>query len=264
MNAKVAVLSHWNAEPCGTRGYSSNPRFDQIERDRYTHEPHIPRFANFDAGHRKRVLEIGVGSGTDFVQWVRRGAFAVGLDLSPIAVDLTRTRLDREGLQAQVLCADAEHLPFAARSFDIVYSYGVLHHTPNIRRALSEVYRVLKPGGSAKLMLYGLPSWTGWMLWTIHGLGQGKPWHSPRQIIHHHLESPGTQAFRPREVRELLAAFSTVRIERALLAGDLLLQPPSARYQARWHAWAWHRYPRRLIRTYGQGWGHGLLIEACK
>lgn len=273
--SKSTVAEHWQAEPCGTRGHATGENegegegeagldFDRIERDRYAAEPHIPGFARFASARGLEVLEVGVGAGTDFVQWARAGARATGVDLTPAAVALTRRRLEQEGLPGHVVQADAEALPFAEASFDIVYSYGVLHHTPDVRAAIAEVHRVLKPGGVARLMLYGLPSWTGWMLWAVHGAARGQPWRSPKQIIAEHLESPGTQAFAETEARQLLAAFERVQIDRALLAGDLLLQPPSQRYRSAWHAWAWALYPRGWVRAFGQRFGFGLLIEAIK
>ena len=131
---KEVIRQYWEAEPCGTRGVPSEDRrrfFDQIERERYEWEPYIPPFARFHEGRGKKLLEIGVGAGTDFTNWVRNGAIATGVDLTQHAVSLTRERLALEGLTADVRQADAEHLPFENNSFDIVYSLGVLHTPPN-------------------------------------------------------------------------------------------------------------------------------------
>lgn len=99
--------------------------------------------------------EIGVGAGTDFVQWIRHGARATGVDLSPNSFAECRARITAEGHpDVPLQVADAEHLPFPDDSFDVVYSYGVLHHSPDTAAAIRGVLRVLRPGGEARLMIY--------------------------------------------------------------------------------------------------------------
>ncbi len=139
------VKGFWEREACGER-YGA-----EQDRLRYTLEPEILRFADFESATGKRVLEIGVGMGADFLRWVRAGAHATGLDLTERAVTLTRQRLEAEGLVADVRVADAEALPFPDGQFDIVYSWGVLHHTPDPGRALAEAARVLAPGGTTEV-----------------------------------------------------------------------------------------------------------------
>ncbi|HTG16518.1 MAG TPA: class I SAM-dependent methyltransferase [Blastocatellia bacterium] len=82
------------------------------------------------------------------------GALYTGVDLTEASVELVRTRFALEGLTAELRTADAENLPFADAGFDLVYSHGVLHHTPDTQRAINEVHRVLRPGGTAMVMLY--------------------------------------------------------------------------------------------------------------
>jgi ubiquinone/menaquinone biosynthesis C-methylase UbiE len=265
---KSKVREHWDREPCGTRGLASEgprERLREAEAIRYAVDAHIPAFARFDAARGLRVLEIGVGAGTDFVQWLRAGASAVGVDLSPNSLAEARVRVAAAGFEdAELVVADAEHLPFADASFDVVYSYGVLHHSPDTRAAIREVHRVLRPGGEARLMVYHVPSWTGLLLWGVHGLAKLRPWLTPRRAIYEHLESPGTKAYTLAEARALLADFAEVELETALLAGDLLAMAPSARYRSLLARAAWKLYPRGLIRRFGARLGLGLLITARK
>jgi ubiquinone/menaquinone biosynthesis C-methylase UbiE len=264
---KRAVERHWNDEACGTRGVVKTDRkvfFDQIECERYKSEPYIRSFAQFQRGRGKKLLEIGVGAGTDFVNWVRNGAQAVGIDLTETGVKLTRERLALEGLIADVMRGDAECLPFKSNTFDIVYSYGVLHHSPDTAEAVQEVHRVLKPGGEARIMIYHVPSCVALMLWTVHCLLKGRPWRSPRWAVYHHLESPGTKAYTVKEARRLFASFATTTIRLQLTFGDLLLMRPSTKYQ-NWSAkLIWFLYPRWLLRLTRNRFGTGLLIEARK
>jgi SAM-dependent methyltransferase len=264
---KSAVKAHWQRQPCGTRDLLAADRrefFRQLEQERYALEPYLPPFARFAEGRAKQVLEIGVGAGTDFVNWVRNGALAVGIDLTEQGVQLTQERLRLEGLQAEVRVADAEHLPFTDNSFDLVYSYGVLHHSPDTEQAVREIRRVLKPGGQARVMIYHANCWVGYMLWGVHCLAKLKPWKSPRWAIYHHLESPGTKAYTLAEAHDLFAAFTHVNARTQLTHGDLLLMRPDKRYQKWRHKLAWQLYPRSLVKTLGNRWGMALFIEATK
>lgn len=262
---KQRVAEHWTTEPCGVRGFDASDRrqfFADLEAERYRLEPFIPEFAKFSQSRGLKVLEVGVGPGNDFVQWARNGAIATGLDLTEAGVALTKERLALEGLQAEVVQGDAENLPFPDQTFDIVYSYGVLHHTPDTERAVAEVFRVLKPGGTVRLMLYHHLSWTGILLWAVHGLGKGKPWIGPRQAVYEHLESPGTKSYTLRELDVLLGKFHDRQYRVELLGGDLLSFRRSRKYQAKWHELAWKLYPRELVKKYGKSLGHAVLIEA--
>ncbi len=264
---KNAVRAHWEAQPCGTRDLPADDRrrfFTELERERYTWEPYIHGFAQFERGAGKRVLEIGVGAGSDFINWVRSGATATGIDLTETGVDLTRERLTLEGLRAEVQQGDAEQLPFAADSFDIVYSWGVLHHSPDTARAVSEVKRVLRPGGIALVMIYHSRSWVGFMLWLLHCLAKARPWKSPRWAMYHFLESPGTKAYTRDEALDLFVSFSRVRARTLLSHGDQLLMRPAAKYQSFVHRLIWKIYPRWLVRRLGNRFGINLLIEAVK
>ena len=160
---KDQVREFWDADPCGYahgEAEEGTPEFyAQIERRRHELEPFIADYADFTGTQGKRVLEIGVGMGTDFIQFVRAGAVATGVDLTPRSIELVRRRVELEGLEAELRTADAETLPFEDGTFDRVYSWGVLHHTPDTGRAVREAMRVAKPGGELCVMLYGRRSW---------------------------------------------------------------------------------------------------------
>ncbi len=264
---KEAIRQYWEAEPCGTRGVPAADRrafFDQIERERYEWEPYIPPFARFHEGRGKTLLEIGVGAGTDFTNWVRNGAIATGVDLTAHGVALTKERLALEGLQADVRQADAENLPFADNSFDIVYSLGVLHTPPNPEKCVAEAYRVLKPGGTFRALIYNSNSWVGFTLWAMHCLAKGRPWKGPQWAIYHYLESPGANSHTVKEARQLFSQFRNTKIWTQLGHGDLLLMRPRNVYQKWYHKLAWKLYPRWLIRRLGNRFGMALFVEGTK
>jgi len=155
---KERVREFWQANPCGTKFADAPPGsrrfYELVERHRYEKEWHIPQAANFATSENLRVLEIGCGLGTDGAQFAKAGADYTGVDLTEAAVDLARRRFELFDLPGTFRTADAEKLDFPENTFDVVYSHGVLHHTPNTAGAIKEVYRVLRPGGRAVIMLY--------------------------------------------------------------------------------------------------------------
>jgi SAM-dependent methyltransferase len=160
---------------------------------------------------------------------------------------------------------DAESLPFADGTFDVVYSWGVLHHSPDTPKAFREVLRVLKPGGEARIMIYQTWSIVGLMLWTRYGLMRLRPWTSMAEIYSRHLESPGTKAYTPDEARrQLLGGFTDVRIETVLTHGDLLESGAGQRHQGMLLDIARRIWPRWLIRRIAPGMGLFMLITGRK
>jgi ubiquinone/menaquinone biosynthesis C-methylase UbiE len=155
---KDRVRAFWQANPCGTK-FADAPMgtrlfYERVEEHRYAKEWHIPAAADFASARGLRVLEIGCGLGTDGAQFAKAGAVYTGVDLTEAAVELARRRFELFDLPGTFRTADAENLDFADNSFDVVYSHGVLHHTPDTVRAVREVHRVLRPGGRAVVMLY--------------------------------------------------------------------------------------------------------------
>lgn len=155
---KARVHDFWQANPCGAKfadlPIGSREFFQAVEQHRYETEWHIPEVVRFERWRDQQVLEIGCGLGTDAVNFARAGAHYTGVDLTERAIDLVQRRFAYENLAGSLQTADAENLPFADNTFDLVYSHGVLHHTPDTARAITEAHRVLKPGGTAMVMLY--------------------------------------------------------------------------------------------------------------
>ena len=231
-DAKRAVRDYWNAAPCGSsltvEEAGSKAFYDEIEAVRYRLEPFIPTFAEFERWRGKRVLEIGVGIGSDFACFARAGSNLSGIDLTEASIELVRKRLALEGLTADLRVADAEDLPFSDSSFDLVYSWGVLHHTPNTARAVEEARRVLKPAGEARVMLYSRRSWVALGAWMRWALIRGRPWRSLTSVIAEHVESPGTRAFTQPELERLFASFRNVEFVRYLTPHDRRVAGPIA------------------------------------
>lgn len=219
MELETKVAEYWQSLPNGTVYASSLPGtreyYDEVEAARYALEPFIPGFAEFPRWSGKKVLEVGIGAGTDFVNFARAGATLTGIDLTPAAARHTEQRLALENLHADVRVGSGESLPFGDDTFDLVYSWGVVHHAARPERVVRELHRVLAPGGEVRVMLYGRHSWVAYRLWLRHALLLGRPWCSLAQVIAAHMESPGTQAYTRREIDVMFraAGFESVRIE---------------------------------------------------
>jgi len=164
------VAEYWNRRPCnirhsrapiGTRAY-----FDEVEQRKYFVEPHIPSFADFARWNDRRVLEIGCGIGTDAVNFARAGAEYTGVELSEVSLDLAKRRFDLFGLNGNFVHANAEHLSEHVRraSFDLIYSFGVIHHTPSPEAVIRQARRAIRPDGEFRLMVYARDSWKDTMI----------------------------------------------------------------------------------------------------
>jgi ubiquinone/menaquinone biosynthesis C-methylase UbiE len=269
---KEQVRKHWETETAGIRygeGTDTESFYRSIEQQRYLLEPVIPSFAHFEGYAGKRILEIGIGGGVDFSRFVHHGALATGVDLTQGGIAHTLERLNalnRQGRTYYLSQADAENLPFKDNRFDLVYSWGVMHHTPDTERALAEAFRVLRQGAHLKAMIYHTPSWTGWMLWVRYALLAGRPLLSPRRCVYEQLESPGTKAYSVTEAEHMLEklGFKIVQVTTKLGPGDLLTIKASKRYQGLAYRLIWTLYPRWLVRLLGDRFGLYLLIMAQK
>ena len=230
---KDQVKTFWNRQACDTdQAHSakfSRDYFEQIEQWRYWDQPFIHSFAQFTRYHGKRVLEVGFGAGTDLVQWLRAGARVSGIDLTEEALANVRHRIQVYGLpQPESLqVGDAENLPFPTNTFDLGYSWGVLHHTPNTEKALAELVRVVRPGGEIKVMLYNRRGMYAWKMWTKHALLKGQPWKSLRWVIWNHVESIGTKGFTEKETRGMLAplGLTDIRLHPFITNNDRVVSP---------------------------------------
>jgi Methylase involved in ubiquinone/menaquinone biosynthesis len=158
------IQDFWSAHPCGDNLFGVpggdgredyEAFFTRYDAAKYRLEPHIPECLDRLDVAGRRVLEIGLGQGSEAEQLIRRGAMWTGVDLTETAVRRTASRLVLRKLPHEGLCqASVLDLPFPDDSFDVVFSHGVLHHVPEILRAQREIRRVLKPGGELVVMLY--------------------------------------------------------------------------------------------------------------
>jgi SAM-dependent methyltransferase len=265
---KTQVQEFWDKASCGevyATGESEKAQYEAQAEARYTLEPYLKTFAQFPAAAGKDVLEIGVGMGADHLELAKAGPRTLsGVDLTPRAIEHTHKRLDIYGLPSELRVGDAENLPFQDNAFDLVYSWGVIHHSPNTAKAVQEIWRVLRPGGTARVMIYHKYAITGYLLWLRYALLRGKPNTSLDAIYHDHLESPGTKAYSVAQAREMFGTFNQATFRVQLSLGDLLEGAVGQRHQSGVLKVLKAIWPRPLIKAFFKNHGLCLLIEATK
>ena len=157
-----AVRNYWNKRPCNIRHSSKEigtiEYFNEVEKKKYFVEPHISLFANFPQWQNKKVLEIGCGIGTDAVNFIRNGADYFGLELSKESADIAKKRLEVLNLKGNIQVVNAESFDLKSE-FDLIYSFGVIHHSPNPRNIIKCAHKHLKAGGEIRVMLYAKKSY---------------------------------------------------------------------------------------------------------
>jgi ubiquinone/menaquinone biosynthesis C-methylase UbiE len=219
-----AVRDFWNARPCnlrhspkevGTREY-----FDEVERRKYFVEPHIPAFAEFEKWKGREVLEIGCGLGTDTVSFARAGARVTAIELSQTSAELARQRLDVYGLADRVTIhvGNAEELPSLVppRPFDLVYSFGVIHHSPHPGRIVDHVTRYMGSASELRLMVYARISYK--LFWIMK---EENVWDMSRidELIARNSEAqtgcPVTYTYTAQTIAQLLERFRLLDVRKS-------------------------------------------------
>lgn len=207
------VRDYWNARPCNIR-HSTAPigtreYFDQVESRKYFVESHIPGFAEFERWRGKKVLEIGCGIGTDTINFARVGAHVTTVDLSENSMELARKRAIVFGLEDRIrFCpGNGEQLSnfVPVEPYDLIYSFGVIHHTPHPDAVLEQLRRYARPGTTLKIMVYHQRSYK--VAWILLSEGKGQFW-KLSELVARNSEAqtacPVTYTYTRREGRELL------------------------------------------------------------
>jgi len=233
---KGQVQNQWNNNPVGSEtARSAQPQtlewFQEVERYRYeVYAPWMPRVMEFAEHRGEQVLEIGGGMGTDLAQFAKNGAIVTDVDLSGGHLDIAQQNFQRRGLDGRFIHHDAESLPFDSDTFDLVYSNGVIHHTPNTHRTVAEILRVLKPGGRAIVMVYAENSLQYWrnLVWH-YGLKNGDlASRSMGDIMSRSVERTGNDArplvkvYTKARLRALFRDFTDIRIVQRQISPELV------------------------------------------
>jgi 2-polyprenyl-3-methyl-5-hydroxy-6-metoxy-1,4-benzoquinol methylase len=207
------VKEFWDRRPCNIR-HSPKPvgtreYFDEVEARKYFVEPHIPRFAEFPRWKGKKVLEIGCGIGTDTINFARHGAWVTAVELSERSLEIAQKRAEVYGLSDRIrfYLGNAEELSrfVPVEPYDLIYSFGVIHHTPHPERVITEMRHYARSGTTVKVMVYHRYSWK--VLWILLTYGKGQFWRLAELVAQYSEAQTGcpvTYTFTKREIRDLL------------------------------------------------------------
>lgn len=261
---KLDVKNFWEEASCGEDLYLNGFSLEDYKKHasaRYKLEPNILEIINGVDLNGKKCLEIGVGLGADHSELAKKGSILSGVDLTKRAINHTQRRLQLMGLKSNLNIGDAENLPFEKDSFDFVYSWGVIHHSPNTPKAVAEIFRILKPGGKARIMIYNKYSLIGLMLWLRFGLLSFK---SLNFVYDKFLESPGTKAYSYDEARKLFSSFVIEKISSPLTHADLLDSEVGQRHRGMLLSLVRKAWPRWLFKTFLPNNGLFLILHLTK
>lgn len=265
------VREFWDARPCNIR---HSPKevgtveyFNEVERRKYFVEPHIPGFADFSAWRGRRVLEIGCGIGTDTMNFARAGAKVTAVELSGESLEIAKARARAFGLQDRIsFCqGDAEELSgFLPQStFDLVYSFGVIHHTPHPGRVLKEIRDgYVGPQSQLRIMVYHRRSWK--VLQILLGYGKGRFWRL-EELVAAYSEAqtgcPVTYMYSRDQASKLLVSsgFSVDSLEVDHIFPYRVDRYIRYEYIMEWY---WNLFPARLFRLLERTIGWHLCITA--
>jgi 2-polyprenyl-3-methyl-5-hydroxy-6-metoxy-1,4-benzoquinol methylase len=261
------VKQYWDRRPCNIR-HSPKPigtreYFEEVEKRKYSVEPHIPAFANFAHWRGKDVLEIGCGIGTDSVNFARNRANLTIVELSSESLAITKKRLEMEHLQANLINGNAEELDELLppeKRFDLIYSFGVIHHTPHPERVIKAIAQRLKPNGELRLMIYARHSWK--VLWIYARYGWREPWNWRKLIAKYseaQIGSPVSYVYSGREARILLREFQIVSMSKDHIFPYRISDYTQYKYLKNWY-FRW--MPNSLFRWLERRLGWHLMIVA--
>ena len=262
------VREYWDRRPCNirhsTKETGTREYFDEVEARKYRVEPHIPGFADFERWKGKRVLEIGCGIGTDTINFARAGAHVTAVDLSEKSIAIARRRAEVYGLSGRVrfFCGDAESLGdiLPDGTYDLIYSFGVIHHTPHPERVIHQLKRFAHRGTTVKVMVYHRRSWK--VFWIILRYGWGRFWRA-EELVARHSEAqtgcPVTFTYTPREMPGFLNGFKVVDTRIEHIFPYRIRDYVNYRYVRNWY---FRRMPPRLFEMLEKRWGWHLCVTA--
>jgi ubiquinone/menaquinone biosynthesis C-methylase UbiE len=173
-NKLKQIKSYWNKQPCNINHSNesglSKKYFDEVRKKKYFVENHILKFADFKKYKKKNVLEIGCGIGTDAVEFIKNGAKYIGVDYSDESIKICKRRIEtlklinKNAIFIIDNCEELKRIKKLKKKFHLIYSFGVLHHTQNMKKAFNQIYEIADKNTEIKIMLYARNSYKKFLL----------------------------------------------------------------------------------------------------
>ena len=261
------VREYWNSRPCNIRHslkeIGTKEYFDEVEVRKYFVEPLIPGFAEFSRWRGKKVLEIGCGIGTDTMNFARAGADVTAVELSSDSLEIARKRAEVFGLDnIRFYQSNAEELTSVVpiERYDLVYSFGVIHHTPHPHNVIEQVRRYMDADSIFKIMVYHRNSWK--VFWILMSYGKGKFWELDELIARHSEAQTGcpvTYTYTKKSVERLLKGFDIVKMEADHIFPYKISDYVQYRYKKEWY---FRLLPAQVFRWMERNWGWHLCVTA--
>lgn len=262
------VQDFWDRRPCNIRHseakIGTKKYFDEVEKRKYFVEPHIPKFAQFSKWKGEKILEIGCGIGTDSISFARAGAQVTAVELSKKSLDLAKRRAKIYGLDKKIkfYLANAEELSkvVPVEPYNLIYSFGVVHHTPFPEKVIAEIKKYSDKNTTIKLMVYHRYAWK--VLWILLKFGRGAFWRIDNLIATHSeaaTGSPVTYVYSKDQARKLLKGFKILEMRIDHIFPYSI--PEYKRYQYK-RVWYFDYLPKRIFRWLETHFGWHMLITA--
>ena len=247
------VKKFWNDRPCNIKHSSKElgtmEYFDEVELKKFRAEPHILKFTEFPQWKNKKVLEVGCGLGTVGINFALNGADYTGVELSKESLEIAKKRFEVYNQSGKFYLGNAEELSsfVPIETYDLIYSFGVIHHSPHPEKIVSQIKKYMNENSVLKIMLYAKDSWKNYMIES--GLDQPEAQYG----------CPIAKTYTKQDVVELLEGYEVLSIEQDHIfpyqiepykKGEYIKQP-----------W-FESMPDKMFRTLEKNLGWHLLITA--